>query len=188
MNKFFNTIISKISWKKAILFTMLFFAFFILINYSGVGVKGLLDISSGSNILDFEFGFNYGKAHKILAALGDEGRTFYLTKIMPLDFPFPFTYMLFYLGWIALLLKHLRPRKQYKYLLFMPILAMLFDWVENIGIITMLLYYPNIPSWAVLLASIFGMLKTIFTIGSIAIIGILFILLIYSSKQIRRCQ
>jgi len=175
MSKFLNTIIRKITWKTASVFTVLFIVMFVLINYSGIGVSGLLRITGGANILDFELGYTQEKAYDMLTALGTEGRAFYLGKIMPLDFPFPLAYMLFYVGWIALLLKQSDPKEWCKYLLFVPVLAMVFDWIENIGIITMLHHYPNLPSWAVVTASISGILKMAFVGGSFAVMLGLFV-------------
>jgi hypothetical protein len=179
-------IIQKASFKKAILFTLLFAALFVIINFTGIGVAGLLEITDGANILDFEFGYDSDKAYEMLTALGDEGRTFYLTKIMPIDFPFPFAYMLFYAGWMALFMKLVLSKMIYKYLLLLPVLAMLSDWIENIGIIAMLRNYPDLPDWAVYAASVSGILKTCFTVGSIAVIGVLFILIIlkFVRKQV----
>ncbi|MCL2812397.1 MAG: hypothetical protein FWD25_11010 [Clostridia bacterium] len=175
MNKFLNMVIRKTSWKTASLFTVLFIVLFVLINYSGIGVSGLLRITGGANILDFELGYTQEKAYDMLTALGTEGRAFYLTKIMPLDFPFPLAYMLFYVGWIALLLQQAATKAWCKHLLFVPVLAMVFDWIENIGIITMLRHYPNLPSWAVVTASTFGLLKMAFVGGSLAVMLALFV-------------
>jgi len=184
LNSFLNTIIQKATWKKATVFTLLFAALYVLINFSGIGVAGLLRITDGANILDFEYGYTYDKAYNMLTALGIEGRAFYQTRILPIDFPFPFSYMLFYSGFIALLIKHIRPSKLLGYLLFIPVLAMLSDWIENIGIISMLSNYPALPDWSVSLASTMGMLKTSCTIGSIAIIVGLFITFAY--QRLRR--
>jgi hypothetical protein len=162
----------------AILFTVLFLALFTLINFSGIGVAGLLKITNGANILDFEFGYTYEKAYGMLTALGAEGRTFYLTKILPMDFLFPLTYMLFYVGFMALFIKQTTQKKAYRFLLFIPVLAMFCDWTENIGIIALLKGYPDLPDWAVSTASIAGMLKFMFIIGSIAITGILFVVFV----------
>jgi len=113
-----------------------------LINYTGIGVTGLLQITNGANILDFEFGYTASKAYDLLTALGNDGRSFYIMKILPLDFPFPFTYMLCYAGWIALMGKYTIPKSALKIHLAAPVLAMLFDWIENIGILAMLKNYP----------------------------------------------
>jgi hypothetical protein len=174
-----NTFIEKATLKKALLFTAVLGAFFILINFTSVGVAGLLQITNGANILDFEFGFSSSKAFDMLTALGEQGRTFYLTKIIPIDFLFPFSYMLCYATWIALLVKHTAPKSSIaKYFVAIPVLAMIFDWTENVGIIAMLYNYPVLPTWAVLTASVAGMLKTTLIIASTAMIAIMLILFI----------
>jgi len=167
--------------KKAVLFTALFAAFLMLINLSPIGVAGLSETSGSADILDFEVGYTYDEAHEMLSALGEGGRIFYLKRIMPLDFPFPFFYMLCFISWTALLLKLIKLKNRVKYLLFIPVLAMLCDWTENIGIIVMLTGYPDLPSWAVLLSSLSGTFKFIFMGGSILIICVLLIIFIYSA-------
>jgi hypothetical protein len=177
MGKYIDLILEKATWKKGIIFSIIFAFFYTLINFTGIGVSGLLKITGGPNILDFEFGYTHEDAYRILAELGEGGRRFYLTKIVPIDFPFPLSYMLFYAVWTALLLKrilcyrkvrcqgcHLPPEfsKWYKYTLLLPFFAMLFDWIENIGIITLLNKYPNLPAWAVFEASIGGILKIVY--------------------------
>lgn len=182
MNKRENPIVQKATWKKAALFTMLFAVFYIVINYSGIGAAGLLNITGGANILDFEFGYNQVEAYQMLTALGTDGRSFYLTKILPLDFPFPFVYSLCFAGWIALLIKRTTNRDYNKFLLLLPVFTMLFDWIENVGVISMLNSYPNLSGWAVSLASVAGMLKTVFTIGNIVVIGLLFIIFLIKRR------
>ena len=186
MNKNDSQIIQKATWKKVVLFTVLAVFFLILINYSSIGVAGLLKITDGANILDFEFGYNQEEAYQMLTALGTDGRLFYLTTLLPLDVLFPFASMLFFAGWIALLIKYTSGKYWYKYLLLIPILAMLFDWMENVGIIAMLISYPDLPAWAVYLASISGMLKTIFIAGNIIVIGLL--LIMFLVKKTRKKQ
>lgn len=181
MNKIVDLIIKKASWKKAAALSALFAAFFLFINRSGAGVAGLLTISGGANVLDFEFGYSQSKAYQMLTAMGPEGRLFYLTKLLPLDFPFPFVYMLFFGGWIAFLLKRVARadvfRDWHKFLLLTPVFTMAFDWAENAGVIAMLNGYPDLPAWAVLLASVAGMLKTIFLIANILVIAMLAIVI-----------
>ena len=174
----YTQFIVKATWKKAALFTLIFLFFYVVANFSNIGVAGLLKITGGANILDFEFGFSQDEAYRMLEALGPEGRAFYLTKILPVDFPFPFSYMLFFSGWIALILKHIVINDKYKYILLIPVIAMAADWAENAGIIAMLCNYPNISATAASLSSIAGMVKTVFTVGSFAAIGLLFIIMV----------
>ena len=185
MNNCLNIIIQKITLIKAIIFTVLFISFYALINFSEIGVAGLLRATNGANILDFEFGYNQEEAYRVLIDLGVEGRLFYQSKILPLDFLLPFIYMLFFVGWFALLIKYAVRTDYYKYLLLIPVFTMLFDWIENAGIIAMLNSYPNIAVWAVMLASIFGMLKTVFTIVNVVIFIVLFIFFMLKNSPTR---
>lgn len=180
-----STIIKKASWRKAVLFTALFIAMYILINNTDVGVAGLLGITGGASILDFEFGYTSVQALDMLTALGEQGRNFYLTKIIPIDFLFPLSYMLCYVGWIALLVKYSASKSYMKLLIFVPIIAMLFDWCENIGIIFMLKKYPLIPKWAAITASTAGILKMICIVASVlAIVALLLVILIKRKKKV----
>ena len=111
----------------------------------------------------------------MLSVLGVDGRAFYLTRIIPLDFVFPFSYMLCWGGWIAFLVKQATKMKWCKYLIFIPCFAMLFDWLENVGIIVMLRNYPDFSLLAVNLASISGMLKMVLIFCSVGTISILLI-------------
>jgi hypothetical protein len=196
MGKYINSFIQNATWKKGIIFSLLFIFFYVLINFTGIGISGLLKTTNGANILDFEFGYNNEEAYTILNELGENGREFYLNKIVPVDFPFSFYYMLFYAIWASLLLKNILCYNQvrckgchlslefckwYKYTLLLPFFAMLFDWIENIGIIVLLKYYPNLPEWAVFVASIGGIFKTIFTIMSI--LNIIILLIIFMIKN-----
>ena len=178
-----DNLISKATLKKAIIFTAVFAAMYALINMSGVGVAGLLKITGGANILDFEIGYTYEQAKDLLTALGAEGRSFYLTRILPLDFAFPFSYMLFYTGWIALFLKYITTREWMKFALVLPGLNMLFDWTENIGIIAMLHGYPDLPVFAVYTSSIAGTVKMTLAAANIVLICIFFVLFLVNKAR-----
>jgi hypothetical protein len=167
LSKKITYIINKSTWKKGLIFTAFFLAMYLLINFSGIGAAGLLKITGGANILDIEFGYSPDEAYGMLTALGGEGRHFYLTRILPLDFVFPMSYMLFYTGWMAPLLRRAAGSARIKYLLFVPVMAMLYDWAENISIIALLRSYPGISARTANLASVFGMFKLSFTLGSI---------------------
>ena len=82
-----------------------------------------------------------------------------------------------------MLLKHTDKLNRLKGLLLIPVSAMLFDWIENIGIIAILINFEYINSFAVFTASISGMLKRAFTIASITTIGILLIAFVFKRKK-----
>ena len=185
MSKYFDFIVKNIIWKKAVLLSLPFVLFNTLINFSSFGVPGLLEITGGPNILDFEFCYDYEAAYKILTGLGIRGREFYLARIVPIDIFYPLSYMLIFTVWIALLLKHLKISSKFTYLLCAPPFAMIFDWIENIGIIIMLKKYPNLPKWAVFQSSSSSLFKFIFTLTSMAIIVVLLILYLIKIRKIK---
>jgi len=182
VNKHLTLIIQKSSWKKAVLFSAIFVIFYVVINFSDIGVAGLLKITGGANILDFAIGYTKLEAYQMLSALGTEGMSFYITKILPMDFVFPISYTLFYIGWIAVLIKNSTLKSQFNYLILVPIFGMVFDWLENIGIIVLINTYPNLSSWAVFLASNAGILKAIFSAG-IPVIIIILVIVLFIQKQ-----
>lgn len=177
-------IVNKTTLVKALIATALFAVMYILINLSPIGVAGLTKITGGANILDLEmFGYSAKKAYSMLEQLGAKGRNFYNYKILPMDFLFLLIYMLFFNCWIAYLLKHIRGKKALYTIFLIPILAMLFDCLENICIIIMLNKYPVFLESLSILSSIFTILKTIFTILSILSIITLLIIFIFKTRK-----
>ena len=63
------------------------------------------------------------------------------------------------------------------------ILAATFDFIEKIGILSILNNYPNLSLWAIKTSSCAGIIKTILTIGSIAIILLLTCILIIKKTK-----
>ena len=162
--------IDKATLTKVILTAIAFSVMYAVINFSAIGVAGLLKITNGANILDFEFGYSAEKAYSMLTALGAGGRSFYLTRIIPLDFLFPVTYMLFYSCAICFSFKKITGAKSFLYLtLLFPLPAMLFDWMENICVIIMLKQYPLATPVFYYIGNYMTILKFIFTLTSIAV-------------------
>ena len=166
--------IDRASLSKVILTAAAFSVMYAIINYSAAGVAGLLKITNGANILDFEFGYTAEKAYLMLTSLGAEGRFFYLTRVLPLDFLFPLTYMLFYSCVMFFSLKKIANAKSFLRLaVLFPILSMLFDWTENIFVIVMLKQYPLVAPVIYSIGCSATILKFIFTLMSIAFTAIL---------------
>lgn len=139
-----NRLVNRMTARKACAVTVVFIVLLWLIDYSPVGVAGLLQVTGGANILDFESGYTVDYAYGMLEALGEAGRSFHLTKIMPLDIFFPVGLMIFLTSWMSLLLKRLTSDGSVLRLLpLISVVNMLLDWSENIGITLMLLNYPE---------------------------------------------
>jgi hypothetical protein len=83
------------------------------------------------------------QVYAVLFALGNAGRAFDLTHIVPLDLVFPFTYALFLALGISWALSRLLPEGSPWFLLNLaPVLAAAADYCENVGVIALLLTYP----------------------------------------------
>lgn len=137
-------IIKKVNIKKVAIATFIFGIIFYIINLSPIGIEGLLKITGGANILDFEHGYSMARAYEVFSQLGESGRIFYLHKIIPMDFIFPISYMLFYSAWMSFFIKQLKSEESLlKWLLTIPVINMLSDWLENMNIILMLNQYPT---------------------------------------------
>jgi len=81
MSNFLNRFVERSTLVRSLVFTAIFAVLFLLINFSPIGVAGLLEITGGANILDFETAFTHERAFEVLYALGEDGRNFYLFVI-----------------------------------------------------------------------------------------------------------
>jgi len=109
-------------------------------------------------------GYSYVHAIKLLGALGVEGRNLYLYQQLPMDFIYPGLFAVsccLLLSWSFM--KSLNSNSKMFYLCFVPAAAGLFDYLENIGIVRMLLSYPNVAESLVSITSYLTILKSAFT-------------------------
>lgn len=164
---------------------ILFVLSYITINGSWIGVAKLLSMSNGVGILDLMPGYTPEQAFHLINALGDAGRTFYLQILLPQDFAFPLIYGLFYFGFMTLLIKTLfGTDSKWRYLAVMPLLAFIFDWIENIFIIVLLTnYQTKIPTIATF-SSIFTTAK--FAMTGISMVSSLILLIVFGLRFIIR--
>lgn len=115
----------------------------IVINGRPFGAGQLLEITGGVGLLDMKVLYTPDEAYAHLAAMGDAGRAFDLTHIVPLDFVFPFMYTLFSavaISWI--LCQWLPAGSPWHRLNVVPLIGGLGDYLENLGIIAMILVWP----------------------------------------------
>lgn len=170
----------------AILFA-LFISMYIVINFSPYGVSKLLEITNGHNIIDMEMdGYSRDEAYEMLEALGEEGREFNLKYIIPLDFPFPLSYGLFFFVTLTLLMKCISKESKRPWIIgIVGLLGMLFDWLENIMIYQLLINYPERLDNVAKLADVFTRLKSMFISISILLI-VIGVIIVLVNKIIRK--
>lgn len=122
---------------------VLWLAALFLINGKPFGIAQLRELTGGPTILDMTLTTSPDQVYTVLSALGDAGRAFDLTRIIPLDLVFPFTYALFLAVAISWGLSRWQPESSPWFLLNLaPVIAGAADYCENAGVIAMLLAYP----------------------------------------------
>lgn len=114
-----------------------------LVNGRPFGIAELKSITGGVGVLDMELFYTPDQAYAFLSAMGEAGRSFELTRIIPLDFLVPFFYALFLSTLISWILKKWLPVDSgWHRINVIPVIGALFDYLENLGIIAMLLAWP----------------------------------------------
>jgi len=170
----------------ASLIGFLFTAF--LINGRPFGVAQLKEITGGVGLLDMEFLYSPEQAYAHLAVMGDAGRAFDLTHIVPLDLIFPFMYTLFYAVTMTWFLHQWLPAASgWHRLNVIPVIGGACDYLENFGIIAMLLSWPAQLDAVALFTMIAGLVK----FGATILAGIIIMIAFFGWIAIavrRRCM
>lgn len=118
----------------------------------------LFDMSPGGYSLEYAVG--------LLDAIGVEGRQTYAALQLPVDFVYPGLFAVTYtLLLIWLFNKGFAQQSVIFYFAFVPTVAGIFDYLENVGIIMMLRSYPELSPATVAFASASSVIKSVFTIG-----------------------
>ena len=135
-------------------------------------VQGKLEASSGgSGPIDLLFSYTPEKAYSIIESFGDTGRSLYRTFAMTADIIYPVVYSLFFSLLISWLFQRsFSSTSKLQILNVLPFGACLFDWLENINIITMLTLYPTKSNTVAELASLCTTIKWSFGVVSFLIV------------------
>lgn len=130
-----------------------------------VTIPTLLSYSGGSQVPDLlPWGYGPEYIDTLFGKLGYKGRDYYLYRQIPLDLLYPALF-----AWTnTLLLVFLLSKAGGKAPGFIPttiipIVAGIFDYSENIALILLLHSFPVVPEYLVNWASMFTVLKSIFT-------------------------
>jgi hypothetical protein len=119
---------------------------------------------------DTSFSFNLIKLYNIVDSYGRDGRIFYVTMRWTFDIAWPIVYTLFLISNIAYLSRETSSKLKLK-LLYFPLFAILFDFLENINATFIMLLYPT-------RVDIFGYLLFTSSILKWITIGISFIIVV----------
>ncbi len=175
-----------LSGRKVLLFFLLAnVVYAIMIFYS---IPKLEAYSGGLKILDMRpSGYDVPYVRSLFAALGEEGRNLYLTLQIPLDLLYPGLFGISYALLLGYFLKKLgKQETNYFYLVFLPLAAGFFDYLENFGIINLLRNYPEISTSVVNITSIFTVIKSV--LSTIFFITLIITILAYLGRLVFKKQ
>lgn len=174
--------IEKIANWKMIIVLAVVFLFFMLYLFPTYQAE-INDIAGYEiQLLDGRFSYTKTVVTKAFEAMGGEGRKMYQFIVGFIDMIYPVVYgCLFFLLLVKLTKRNLSSRLKLIY--FIPLMAVLFDYIENIGILKMLNNYPSIPESQVNINSLATSMKWIFVLLSLLPVFVLSISKLFTKKE-----
>jgi len=183
MDKFIKQLEKQHSGKKVLvlfLLTNIVYACMLLVT-----IPATMEFSNGLQLLDMmPAGYDLEYVNTLFHTLGDTGRQMYLTKQIPVDMMYPLLFGISYAAVLAyFLLKLPKLNSKFLYLCLLPVIAGLADYLENIGIISMLNTYPNVTGSSVNITSIFSVIKSSAT--SIYFLTLIVVLIVLGLRRMK---
>lgn len=179
-----NLILKNLQGKKILLLFVVTMSVYLVMIF--VTIPQLQIYSQGLTTLDMiPTGYDYAYALSLFQALKEEGRNYYLSRQLPLDFLYPGLFAITYSLLFAYLLKKLgKEDSKWFVIAYLPIVSGIADYLENLGIINMLLTFPDISATVVELANYCSIVKSFST--SIYFTALLVLLILYGFFKLTR--
>ncbi len=172
-----NWILRNIQGKKVLfLFILTNIVYTIMLTLT---IPKVMSFSGGMKLLDMmPTGYNAEYVNALLNALGENGRNAYLFTQIPADLIFPGLFGISYCLLFAYLLNKIGKLNGYFWgLCWLPVLAGLFDYFENFGIIALLNSYPDNSPFLAQVTNVFSILKSVFT--TLAFTALIILLIVF---------
>jgi len=109
------------------------------------------------------FGYSPSDAATLLEALGAEGREYYLSRQIPLDTLYPALIALTLSSTVCWFGRRMPNRTLVHLGVIFAVGTALFDYIENLGIVTMIYSWPDLPESLVYAASTATIAKSVIT-------------------------
>lgn len=122
--------------------------------------------------------YSANELYQMAEAYGEQGRSAYIKARFTFDLIWPLVYTLFLLTAISWLFgKAFPPDSLWQRANLVPVLGVLFDYLENVSTSLVMGRYPDQTAVAAVLAPVFTLLKWVFLGGSFALLiaGIVFV-------------
>ncbi|SEK54056.1 hypothetical protein SAMN04488008_101672 [Maribacter orientalis] len=169
----------KVFW--LFILTNLVYAFMLMVT-----IPNTMAFSNGMKLLDMmPTGYDFNYVNKLFSTLGENGRETYLTNQIPVDMIYPLLFGVSYCLVMAYFLNKINKlNTPFIFLCLLLVIAGIADYLENIGIISMLSSYPDFTKTAVLTTSIFSVIKSIST--SMFFIALIVVLILLGIKSLKK--
>lgn len=169
------------NWKYIVAVFALFavFSFYLFPKY-----QARLSEAAGEQVtlLDTRFSYATDEVRLLFDKLGTEGRDIY-KGVVGIDMVYPLVYGILFILILAWLLKSItRPGSQWLMLAMLPVLGVLFDYLENINTLKLLNRYPDISADAVAWGEKMTLMKHSFGVLSVALAVLLAV--VYIVKRV----
>jgi len=150
-----------------------------------ITIPKVMSFSNEMKLLDMmPTGYDTEYVNSLFSKLGEAGRNAYMYNQIPVDMIYPLLFGITYCLVLAYFLKKLNKlNNPFFYLCLLPIVTGISDYMENIGILTMLIRYPDVSVLLVSITNFFTIIKSVST--TIYFIALLVIIIIFGIKAIR---
>ena len=140
MNKICDFFLEKSNKRILIISTVIFVLFMIIVL---PWVSQYTEELTGSSISpDTSLLYSSDDLFDMADNYGEEGRDAYITLRFTFDIVWPIVYFMFLASLMSVLIKKLRLKEKYKYLILFPLFSVIFDFLENILIVAVMYKYP----------------------------------------------
>lgn len=129
---------------------------------------------------DSSFTYSSQDLYNMAKDYGESGRKEYIKLRWTFDVVWPIAYTLFLAAWILKLTEYTPVNKFSKYIVTLPIVAMGFDYLENIGATIVMWRYPLTSGVIASLTPIMTTIKWIILSGSFIVLILLINLIIFT--------
>lgn len=134
--------------------------------YSQMITTTLPRLEAVSGLIPFDMrplGYSVDEAMQLLDALGAPGRSYYLTHQLPLDMAYPALLAVTLVSMLCWLGMRVQRPVLLRFGIIISVLAAGLDYAENLGIIGMILHWPDVPVGLIWLSSAASISKAMST-------------------------
>ncbi len=171
----------KLKWRWVIVASLGFILFvsFVLPWFSAYSTKMIGDLDSP----DSSFFYTAKELYAMAESYGENGRITYILLRWSFDVVWPVVYTTFLVLWTMKLASYIKECYWVEFLYLLPVIAMVLDFIENIGATIVMVRYPSLSGVIAVLTPMATMFKWVTISASFGLIIILVLILAYQKLR-----